>query len=182
MRNAFRATAAAVIPPIPSGVRNFHLESKDIPKFLYQIGTSLPTSASIETTPLPTSSTEGVAVLISADRDPQPLTSGKFYGPSILSAPLSSLNNLDKTFFGKGGLGLLKLRRVASSAITSLTVRTNTRTLPQDQLNSLVHGLGSNAAQVVSKCGKSSTPTKASGSASPSSLDPMEECKSSNHT
>lgn len=155
MRNAYRA---ALTVRIPSSVRDFHLESKDIPTFLSKAGVKLPSSVKIESGPA--TSDKGVAVLISADRDPQsswPSGSkgeGKFYGPSILSAPLSSLSPLDSTYFGKGGLGLLKLRQKSPSSIAHAAVRSNSTSLPSDSLESLVHGLGSEAATVVEEMWK----------------------------
>ena len=151
-RNAFRLPLT--LTRTPSTVRDFHLESKDIPDFLTKAGADLPSTVKIDSASV-VSSTEGVAVLISADRDPQsswPTGSGgqgKFYGPSILSAPLSSLSSLDKTYFGKGGLGLLKLRQQNPQAIAHAAVRSNTSSLPNNQLDPLVHGLPTEAQSVI---------------------------------
>ncbi|KAJ1028455.1 hypothetical protein NDA16_001621 [Ustilago loliicola] len=137
--------------------RDFHLQSKDIPKFLTEAGVTLPSSVKIESSS--TTASEGVAFLISADRDPQPTWpngegKGKFYGPSILFAPLSSLSSLDSTYFGQGGLGLLSLRRKNPSAVAHATLRSNTSSLPDSQVESLVHGLDSDASSVVQELWK----------------------------
>lgn len=138
--------------------RDFHLQSKDIPKFLKEAGAALPSSVKINSSSSMNVS-EGVAVLISADRDPQPTWpngegKGKFYGPSILSAPLTSLSSLDSTYFGKGGLGLLNLRRQNPSVIAHATVRSNTPSLPNSELESLVHGLGKDASSIIQELWK----------------------------
>ncbi|TKY87312.1 hypothetical protein EX895_003989 [Sporisorium graminicola] len=138
-------------------VRDFHLEAKDIPTFLSKAGSTLPASVQIESASTSAArSSEGVAVLISADRDPQaswPSGSGagkgKFYGPSILSAPLSSVRALDSTYFGRGGLGLLKLRQHSPESIAHAAVRSNTSSLPASALGSLVHGLTAKEAPSV---------------------------------
>ncbi|SNX82945.1 related to succinyl-coa ligase [gdp-forming] beta-chain, mitochondrial precursor [Melanopsichium pennsylvanicum] len=154
MRNAY----CSPMTQLPSANRDFHLESKDIPNFLTKAGANLPSSTRIE--PSSSSAVGGVAVLISADRDPQsswPSGSsrqGKFYGPSILSAPISTLSGLDKTSFGKGGLGLLKLRRQSPSSITHAAIRSNTSSLPEFQLKNLVHGLGKEAQEVIEQLWK----------------------------
>lgn len=138
--------------------RDFHLEAKDIPTFLFKAGATLPSNVSVEfaSSSPPSRSGDGIAVLISADRDPQQswpgndsIKEGKFYGPSILSAPLTSLSTLDKTFFGKGGLGLLKLRRQSPKLIAHAAVRSNTSSLPASQLRSLVHDIKSQEAPAV---------------------------------
>ncbi|SJX62007.1 related to succinyl-coa ligase [gdp-forming] beta-chain, mitochondrial precursor [Sporisorium reilianum f. sp. reilianum] len=136
--------------------RDFHLEAKDIPTFLSKSSTSFPSSIKIEAGSAPAArSSEGVAVLISADRDPQatwPGNSGpgkgKFYGPSILSAPLSSLAPLDSTYFGKGGLGLLKLRQQSPGSVAHAAVRSNT-SLSASSLKALAHGLTAKDASTV---------------------------------
>ncbi|CDS82349.1 related to succinyl-coa ligase [gdp-forming] beta-chain, mitochondrial precursor, partial [Sporisorium scitamineum] len=137
--------------------RDFHLEAKDIPAFLSKANSNFPTSVKIESASNPAARNgDGVAVLISADRDPQPSWPGgsgsgkaKFYGPSILSAPLSSLSSLDSTYFGKGGLGLLKLRRQSPHSTAHAAVRSNTSSLPTSALKSLVHGLAAKEAHTV---------------------------------
>lgn len=153
LRNALRLPLAN---RMPSTIRDFHLESKDIPTFLSKAGADLPSSAKIESSSRSSPASEGVAVLISADRDPQPAwpggsgeRRGKFYGPSILSAPVSSLTSIDRTLFGKGGLGLLKLRQQNPRATAHAAVRSNTDTLPTEQLGELVHGLPIEAHSVI---------------------------------
>lgn len=147
-RNLFRPTL------IPNR-RDFHLESKDISAFLSEAGADLPSTVTIESSSAAAEgSSEGIAVLISADRDPQPAwpgdsNKGKFYGPSILSAPLSSLSSLDKTFFGQGGLGLLKLRQTSPSTVAHTGVRSNTASHSSSQLESLSHGLTHKEAHSV---------------------------------
>lgn len=150
---------------VPSGTRDFHLESKDVSAFLSKAGANLPPTIKIETTS-PSAAAgagggKGVAVLISADRDPQQSwpssgdgARGRFFGPSILSAPVSALASLDKTFFGKGGLGLLKLRQQNPGAIAHVAVRSKTSTLSPDQLSPLVHRLGVEAQNVVAELWK----------------------------
>lgn len=141
---------------VPSSVRDFHLESKDIPEFLSKAGASIASCVKIESSSntLPICD-QGVAVLISADRDPQSwpadadARTGNFFGPSILSARVSSLAPLDKTYFGRGGLGLLKLRQQKPASISHVAVRSNTSSLAESQLTSLVHGLASKEAQNV---------------------------------
>ncbi|GAC92676.1 succinyl-CoA synthetase beta subunit [Pseudozyma hubeiensis SY62] len=154
-RNVLRPALGA--GRVASGVRDFHLQSKDIPAFLSKAGTDLPTSVQVETDPATSSdSGKGVAVLISADRDPQPswpadsdVGKGKFYGPSILSAPVTKLSSLDKTYFGKGGLGLLKLRQQQPDSIAHAAVRSETSSLSVSALESLVHGMAGKEAQTV---------------------------------
>ncbi|EST07849.2 ATP-citrate lyase/succinyl-CoA ligase [Kalmanozyma brasiliensis GHG001] len=134
--------------------RDFHLESKDIPSFLAKAGAELPSSIAVDSSSV-SGSKEGVAVLISADRDPQASWpgkvshTGKFYGPSILSAPVSSLASLDPTFFGQGGLGLLKLRRTSPTSIAHAAVRSNTPSIPSVDLDALSHGLSKEAHTVI---------------------------------
>ncbi|SPO22106.1 related to succinyl-coa ligase [gdp-forming] beta-chain, mitochondrial precursor [Ustilago trichophora] len=159
VRNIVRLPLAAT--RTPSAIRDFHLERKDIPTFLSKAGAKLPSSIKIEPSAPSTVASEGVAVLISADRDPQsswPGSSGgekrKFYGPSIFSAPLSALSALDSTYFGKGGLGLLKLRQTDPTKLTHAGVRSTTSTLPTSQLDELVHGLGEEAKTVVQEMWK----------------------------
>lgn len=150
--------SSSIATVAPLAARDFHLESKDIPKFLTEAGVSLPSSVKVESSSS-TTPAEGVAVLISADREPQ-LTwpndegKGKFFGPSILSATVSSLSSLDSTYFGRGGLGLLNFRRQNPEAIAHATLRSSTSTLPSSTLDSLVHGLGSEARTVIQELWK----------------------------
>ncbi|SPO23432.1 related to succinyl-coa ligase [gdp-forming] beta-chain, mitochondrial precursor [Ustilago trichophora] len=159
VRNVFRLPLTAT--RAPSAIRDFHLESKDVPTFLSKAGANLPSSINIEASAPSTAASGGVAVLISADRDPQSSWPGsskeeksKFYGPSVLSAPLSALSSLDSTYFGKGGLGLLKLRQTDPTKLTHAGVRSTTSTIPTSQLDELVHGLGEDAKTVVQEMWK----------------------------
>ncbi|PWY98506.1 succinyl-CoA synthetase-like protein [Testicularia cyperi] len=141
-----------------TGARDFHLQSSEIPKFLQDAGVALGSKVKISQDAAKASG-EGVAVLISADRDPQskwPATSaggnGAYYGPSILTAPLSSLaryhTNNDAKFFGQGGLGLLKLRRDDPSQLHHVPVASTSQPQP-DETRALAHGLGDEASQVI---------------------------------
>ncbi len=160
MRRAVRGSPQFGVVRGPSSIRDFHLQAKEIPTFLSEVGATLPRSVSIEVGEA-SNADQGVAVLISADRDPQSSWPGsqaksgaKFYGPSIVSAPLKSLSSLDSTFFGKGGLGLLKLRREASKSVAQAGVRSGASSLDSQQLEALSHGLGGDAGAVIEQMWK----------------------------
>ncbi|CAO1629426.1 unnamed protein product [Jaminaea pallidilutea] len=52
----------------------------------------------------------GLAFVIQADRNPQPLTDGTiFFGPSIAGCDAAELHHVDRSGLGPGDLGLLKL-------------------------------------------------------------------------
>lgn len=159
-RSALRGAAQSSVARCPSTIRDFHLQAKDIPTFLTEVGATLPRSVTIESDQT-SHADQGVAVLISADRDPQSSWPGsraksgaKFYGPSIVSAPLKSLSSLDSTYFGKGGLGLLKLRRQAPESVAETGIRSGASSLDSQQLEALSHGLGGDAGTVIEQMWK----------------------------
>ncbi len=93
-------------------------------------------------------------MLISADRDPQPSwpgvsNKGRFYGPSILSAPLSALSSLDKTFFRPGRSGPSQAASDIPYHRCSYLYPIQHRHSPSKQLEFLSHGLTHKEAHSV---------------------------------
>lgn len=146
--------------------RDFHLQSRDIPDFFAKAGVKLPGDVQVGSD-RDASAKNGVAVLISADRDPQEhwpsntgneSTASKFYGPSIVTAPTSALRGLNSSrearFFGQGGLGLLHLRKKEPANVRQVGLLSGSTEIPSVEAQHLAHNLGDRGSMILQQLWK----------------------------
>lgn len=143
--------------------REFHLQSSDIPGFFTKAGINLSNNVRIQQEKTP-GSENGLAVLISADRDPQKqwpsgaVGSNKFYGPSIVTAPLTALSRYDSSkdarYFGQGGLGLLRLRKENPDEVKQIGLLSGTETIPSADAQKLAQSLGEPGSLILQELWK----------------------------